>query len=276
MQNPSKGLNLTGVFLEAKVFDALQANTAVKAKREEPYSTMTSEHFEGTIDVLATSMVSSDTALCLSIECKKANPEQKHWVFEKRNDQSEPEYYPFDYKNKEGAISYEKNIFFPSLGYDGMKFFDKAIQVYEFKEIDGFPSRNQVEKAYNAVKQANEATSSYIDDDSRVYDSLGRKEKELNILFLSIVVTTANLWTTKYSVSDVGWKEGTIQGDKLELEAKKWVIYEFPLPYHLRTRTSLGIGPIKRPSIIVNAENLEEFVSKLLVDSKKYILDIAV
>lgn len=266
------GLNLTGLFLENIVFTSLLRHPEIKARREEPYSGYTSEGFEGTIDILAASMVNSGTAICLSIECKRANPEQKHWIFERRDNSSDPESYPFDYRTHSGQISYEMNIFFPSLGYDGMKFFDKAIQVFEFKEIGGVLSRNQTEKAFNAVLQSNEATSSFIDEKDRVNILLENNGKQMNTLFLSVVVTTANLWLTDYSPTNVSWKDGTIPIDKLNLIPKDWVIFEFPLPYSLRTRPiGGGVGPVKRPTFIVNSEKFGDFIPKLLNDCKRYI-----
>ncbi|MBI4037642.1 hypothetical protein HY382_01185 [Candidatus Curtissbacteria bacterium] len=266
-----QGLNLTGTFLENKVFVILDQDPTIVTRREEPYSGHTSESFEGTIDVFASSVVQKNVAVCFCIECKRANPEQKHWVFEKRVNDTEPLYYPFDYLYEDiHKLNYEKNIFFPSLGYNGMKFFDKGIQVFEFKEVDGQLSRNQVEKAYNALLQANEAVSSFIEEPYRIRDLL--KESKLpDILFLPIVVTTANLWVQDYKPENVDLKTGTVAESNINLEQKDWVHFEFPLPYSLRTRHVLGVGPVKRPTFIVNSEKISEFFPKLLADCRKYI-----
>lgn len=263
------GLNLTGVFLESKVFTSLLRSPDILARREEPFSGITSEPFEGTIDVLAASIIAPDTAVCMSIECKRANSQQKHWVFEKRDPKSEPSFYPFDYLSASGAIGYDKNVYFSDLGYDVYTKLDRAIQVFEFKEDSGTLSHTQIEKAYFAILQANKSTSSFIQEPERIQALLGFEQKP-NILYLSIVVTTANLWVQAYSPVDVDWKSGTISTDKLNLIPKDWVHFEFPLSNHLQTRTGTGLGPVKRPSFIVNADKFGEFMPKLLADCKRW------
>lgn len=269
------GLNNTGVFLESIVFTALLRDPRFKALREEPYSGYTSEGFEGTIDVLAVSKVQENTILSLCIECKKADPKQKYWVFEKRTSEAETPY-PFEYidavKNK---IDYEKNIFFPSLGYDGMKYFDQTIETFEFKDQSGELSRTQIERPYFALEKANEAVSSFIDEKkNKIYELLGiLNGSRTNILYIPLVVTTANLFMMDYNVRDVVWQSGTIPIDKLKLIPKNWVHYEFPLPYKLRTRYNNSlVGLTKRPSFIVNSEHFADFIEKIVSDSKRYIL----
>ena len=125
-------LNKTGLFLERIVFTSLLRHPEFKVRREEPYSGYTSESFEGTIDVLAISKIHDGLLVCILIECKKADPQQKHWVFEQRDTEEEATF-PFEYYDAgKTDVNYKKNIFFPSLGYDGMKFFDKAIQSFSF------------------------------------------------------------------------------------------------------------------------------------------------
>lgn len=265
----------TGVFLEAKVFDVLSKNTQIRARREEPYVNLnTSELYEGQIDIFAASLVNESRAVCMNFECKRANPEQKFWVFEKRQVDSEPEYYPFDYRDAmKGSIDYNKNIFFPSLGYDGMKFFDKTIQGFEFNERTGALSKSTQDRMFNAFIQANEATSSFIEEYSRVNQILGMPETNLFILYLPVVVTTASIWIMDYKPELVDWKSGTINHADLGLTKKDWILHEFPLPYSLRTRYAEGVGPTKRPTFVVSAEKLTEFIPKLLADCKRYITD---
>ena len=104
-------LNKTGLFLETIVFTSLLRQPEFRVRREEPYSGFTSEGFEGTIDVLAISKIHDGLLVCIPIECKKADPQQKHWVFEVRNTEEEPTF-PFEYyeAGKQNA-NYAKNIF---------------------------------------------------------------------------------------------------------------------------------------------------------------------
>ena len=107
-------LNKTGLFLETVVFASLLERPEFEVRREEPYSGCTSKAFEGTIDVLAISQINNGLLICIPIECKKADPSQKHWVFEVKNTEEEPTF-PFEYyeAGKQNA-NYSKNIFFCS------------------------------------------------------------------------------------------------------------------------------------------------------------------
>jgi hypothetical protein len=270
-------LNKTGLFLKSIVFTSLLRHPEFNVRREEPYSGYTSEGFEGTIDVLATSKINGGLLLCLPIECKKADPLQKHWVFEVRNTKEEPTF-PFEYYEAgKQNFNYQKNIFFPSLGYDGMDYFDKAIQSFEFNETTGKLNRNtQIGRPYDAMKQANEAVSSFIDERrKRIYEIVNLNINQADILFIPTVITTANLFTLEYGPNNIDWNNGQIPIDKLKLKEKDWIHFEFPLPYSLRSRTNSGVGPVKRPSFIVNSKAFSTFVTELLKDCKRYILDPA-
>lgn len=268
-------LNRTGLFLERVVFTSLLRRPEFEARREEPYSGCTSESFEGTIDVLAISKVHDGLLICIPIECKKADPQQKHWVFEQRNTEEETTF-PFEYYEAgKQRSNYEKNIFFPSLGYDGMKFFDKAIESFEFNESTGRLNRNtQLGRPYDAMRQANEAVSSFADEKrKRIFEIAGINVNQADILFLPLVVTTANLYTLEYEPRDIDWVKGEVPADKLKTKSRKWVHFEFPLPYSLITRTQGDLGPVKRPSFIVNSNEFPTFISELIKDCKRYILD---
>lgn len=270
-------LNKTGLFLETIVFTSLLGNSEFKVRREEPYSGFTSEGFEGTIDVLAISKIHDGLLVCIPIECKKADPQQKHWVFEVRNTEEEPTF-PFEYyeAGKQNA-NYTKNIFFPSLGYQGMKFFDKAIESFEFNETTGKLSRNtQLGRPYDAMKQSNEAVSSFVDEKrKRIFEIAGVNVNQTDILYIPLVVTTANLHNLEYEAKNIDLVKGEVPADKLKMNEKKWIHFEFPLPYSLVTRTQSGLGPVKRPSFIVNSNEFPTFITELIKDCKRYILDSA-
>lgn len=270
-------LNKTGLFLESIVFTSLLRHPEFEARREEPYVGYTSEGFEGTIDVLAISKIHDGLLLCLPIECKKADPKQKHWVFEGRNSNEEPTFHFEYYEAGKQNFNYNKNIFFPSLGYNGMEYFDKAIQSFEFNETTGNINRDtHLGRPYDAMNQSNEAVSSFIDERRlRIFEIAGVGVNQTDILFIPTVITTADLCMLEYKPDDIDWSSGQIPVDKLKLMGKGWVHYEFPLPYSLRSRTSSGIGPVKRPSFIVNSDRFSDFITGLLKDCKRYILDPA-
>ncbi len=278
-------LNRTGIFLEQKIYIALDEHPKfVLSRREHPYSSSSTSVvdgvvrvLDGTIDVFAVAKVSEkrqisdDTLLCLCIECKKADPKQKNWVFDLRT--RGDEIYPFVYYDaRQNAFNYEKNIFFDSLGYNGMEFFEKAIQTFQFSEREGKLSRTQLEMAYYSLKQANQAVEAISFEPKKVFSLLGMEPT--NTLFLPVVVTTANLKViTGYKPQDVSWETGEVEADKLRLEDKDWVHYEFPLPTSLKIGSRGKLEPDKRPSFIVKADKFADFVKGLLKDLPAYILD---
>lgn len=272
--NIIKKLNGTGLFLESAVYNLLSKNIEYKILREEPYSGYTSESFEGVIDILLLKLQQNvGRIMCLAIECKKADPAQKKWVIEKwvKPDESN---YPFDYfEAGVDNFNFNKNIFFPSLGYNGMKYFDQGIQTFEFNETSGKLSRNQGERPYLALKQANEAVSSFLDErKERIYQIAEVNFRQYDILFIPIVITTADLSLIDYNPEKVDLSKGEIDTREVKLISKGWIHYEFPLPYSLRARTKNGLGPIKRPSFVVTANKCEEFVANLIKDSERYVI----
>ena len=233
-------LNRTGLFLENIIFTSLLRHPEFKVRREEPYSGYTSEGFEGTIDILAVLKAKHDL-----------------YEFSKNN------------------VNYDKNIFFPSLGYNGMQFFDKAIQSFEFNETTGKINRNTQQRPYLALKQSNEATSSFLDERrSRIYEIAGIEKNHADVLYIPLVVTTASLHVLEYEPRNIDWNSGTIDSNKLNIQDRQWIHYEFPLPYSLRTRIDNNLkGLVKRPSFIVNSNNFPEFIKALIDDCKDYLLD---
>ena len=272
-----ENLNFTGSFLEQKVHISLVKNPKFVSKREYPYSTVNvlndqmKELIEGTIDILATTMVSGDTALCLCIECKKADPSVKHWVFELRTTGEEK--YPFVYYDKDADnLNFKKNIFFDSLGYAGMQYFDKAIQAHQLHSEKGILSRNQGENVYNAALSANKAVKAFAPAEYKIFQLLNLQDK-VNILFLPVVVTTANLWVSKYHHQHVSWDTGEVDPKSLRLEEKDWVHYEFPLSFNLKLADKDTDEPDKSPTFIVKANKFNRFVKHIINDLPRRVLD---
>ncbi len=266
-------LNNTGIFLEGKVHAALQKKYFA-VRREEPYQLITpSGELVGTIDVLAVCHTGAGFDLCLCIECKKANPEQKHWVFERgepvdRNAQHPQDEYGFVFYDEAAKhANYSTTMPFRALGYTPKEPFERALQAFEFNEAKGSLSRNSEEKAYNAIQQANRALAginpnSHPDRLLRILDT----GETRSVLYLPVVVTTANLWVIDYLPDHVGWKDGTIDIKDLGALSKNWVHYAFPLPLSLQVDGGAAGTPNKRPTFIVNSQSFETFIEKLLLD----------
>lgn len=269
-------LNGTGLFLESAVYNLLSKNPNYKVFREEPYSGYTSVGFEGVIDILlAVLLQQQGRIVCIAIECKKADVNQKKWVVDKQRTPGE-DAYSFDYYQAGvDNFTFSKNIFFPSLGYQGMQHFDRGIQTFEFNDTTGRLSRvsGREERPYYAMKQANEAISSFSDERrERIYNITGTNIRQYDIVYIPLVITTAELYLLDYDPEEIDLTAGSIDTTKVKLQPKDWIHYEFPLPYSLRTRAQGGLGPVKRPSFIVKANKCEEFLKNLISDCKTYIL----
>jgi len=258
-------------------FIALEKHPKFISKREYPYWTVNTlneqmkELIEGTIDIFTVAMVSDDMALCLCIECKKADPRRKHWVFELRT--TGDEIYPFVfYDHSVRNINFKKNIFFDSLGYPGMIYFDKAIQAYQFHDVGGRLSKHQTENVYNAALSANKAVKAFAPFPYKVTELLNLN-REISVLYLPIVVTTANLWINKYNHQHISWDTGEIDSKKLRLEEKDWIHYEFPLSVNLKLSDKDRDESDKSPTFIVKANKFNKFIKYILKDLPNRVLD---
>jgi hypothetical protein len=268
----------TGIFLERdtyQLFKDWKAGRVFTAYREYPYSYGTHPRFtDGTIDVLAeTSIDNADIVLILPVECKKADPELKHWVFEphRPNGIRDMPYFLF---TKDGENWFTQGYNLPNLGYNTYGDFENCVNVFEFNEFNGTRNRSsdRAFRAYYAIKQPNEAVPGIVEK----IPSLSRQPAARNFI-IPIVVTTANLWITQYDPQDISKATGKIDAAKLDLVQKDWLLYHYPLAFHEQTRGSLVgsttngiIRPDKRPTFVVNSVKLPDFVTNLIHDLDGY------
>jgi hypothetical protein len=268
----------TGIFLERDTYQLFKDWTAGRvftAHREYPYSYGTHPVIiSGTVDVLAeTSIGNGDTVLILPVECKKADPKLKHWVFEPHRPTSihDKPYFMF---TKDGENSFKQSYNLPNLGYNTQDDYENCVNVFEFNEASGALSRNadKALRAFFAIKQANEAVPGILEK----IPVLSRRPAARNYI-IPIVVTTANLWVTQYDPQDISKETGEIDATKLDLIPKDWLLYHYPLAFHEQTRGSLIgstngdiIRPDKRPTFVVNSLKLQDFVTNLIYDLSRY------
>jgi hypothetical protein len=269
----------TGVFLESdtyQLFKNWKNQRVFDTYREHSYSySKGSANVDGTIDVLAeTGIQDNNMVLFLPIECKKADPRLKHWVFEPHRPTT-PKQQELIMSVKNGNCFYNRWYNFPGLGYNAYSDYENCVNVFEFNETDGRLSRQgQKElRAYYAIKQANESVPGVVDK----IPALSRNSSYHNVI-VPIVVTTANLWVTDYDPAEISKENGDIPIDKLELKPKNWVIYSYPVPFHESISGTLqdnkgdegSITPDKRLTFIVKSTSLKEFVESLIGDLRDY------
>jgi len=200
----------TGIFLERdtyQLFKDWKAGMVFTAYREYPYSYgIHPRIIDGTIDVLAeTSIGNGRIVLILPAECKKADPQLKHWVFEPHRpaDIHDMPYFMF---TKDGKNSFTQDYNLPNLGYNTSGDYENCVNVFEFNEANGARNRSSEKalRAYIAIKQANEAVPGIVEK----IPSLSRQPVAKNFV-IPIVVTTANLWITQYDPP--GYRQGDWQ-----------------------------------------------------------------
>lgn len=267
-KNIKKNLaNDTGVFLESKISECLKKIKNSVIKREEQYWNPYDTDTEGTIDILAILNIKNKLFLFLPIECKRATNKQKYWVFEKNKENNIP--LPFEFlgneRNGGRTFNHKKEILFPNLGYENIKKFERAIQCFEFNQDTGKINNDSSNKPFLSMKQANSALIYY----AYYYGNfLNPEQSKKYLLFLPIVVTTADLYLLGYKKGDINLIDGKIPDDKIILKNKKWIEYDFPLSAKLQNRSCLPINN-KRPTFIVNSNNFSTFIEKLIDDCKK-------
>ncbi|MDP4038631.1 MAG: hypothetical protein Q8P54_01525, partial [bacterium] len=136
-----KELINTGIFLEGYTYKLFSQwnNAKFTTYREFPFHNKSGDfEIEGLIDVLALRGVERGLAgdnieLVLPIECKRADPVIKHWVFESFPPQTDKnkQYFLISDGNK---ISYTNDYDFPKLGYSSVSDYENAINVFEFNQ----------------------------------------------------------------------------------------------------------------------------------------------
>lgn len=237
----------------------------------------------GTIDFLAISVhqgVSSHVPprIYLIVECKRANPKYKAWIFPSMQDKFH-EYSGFlvgSYyheilgdKNleKQCYLAELKKVIFPSLGYNTERNFQNVAQGFEYNyETKKINRDDNKEKIDAFLKQVNTGLSAFLSEpiDMKIINDVPKKEKGL--LFLPVLVTTANLYTVGYNPEKVSITNGNVSPDEIKInENVPWLTYNYPLPDYLIP----GTGEEKRSTFIVNANSFDKFLSGV-VEAKIY------
>lgn len=274
-----KDLINTGIFLESdtyQLFKKWKDQRVFTTFREYTYSySRGGVNIDNTLDILAeTGIQDNNLILFLPIECKKADPNLKHWVFEPHRPDS-PKQQEMIMSVNVGNTYYSRWYNLPSLGYHTYSDYENCINVFEFSEAKGALSRNTSKelRAYYAIKQANEAVPGIVEK----IPGLSRMASYANVV-IPIIVTTANLWVTDYDPGKIINESGEIPIDDLKLESKNWVIYSYPLSFHETVPGTLvndrkiegSHTPDKRLTFIVKSTSLKDFVEKLIADLRDY------
>ena len=209
-----------------------------------------------------------------SIECKRANPKIKNWVFSKDPSKENtvlPTYFLKRIKEIGAIKSFEhiiaRNGVFPGLGYRSQEDLDCCLHGIELNESLTNINRNQNETIYKSLLQANHALNALFCKFQypfpRIEDLCFPNEKKVNkILFLPIVVTTADLFIADYDPEKVDLKTGEIDKKDIKFNGpKNWVTYEFPLPDYLKHSGEMNYLPSQEGTeILIDTERITTFI----------------
>lgn len=273
-----QNLNNEGFFLERLVFEYFNSNENYFVKREEPYDIPTSgggPHVDGTLDIAAAINLGNSKILCLIIECKRANQEQIHWVFEQsyQTPKNPNPFLTFELPTVSGSSSgmkYRHDIHLSPLEYLSNEDLEAAINIYQFDSKSANKSNDKHQRAYRALSQANQAFSGLAHSaDYAVQLTHAGSADKVKVWYLPIVVTTANLYLSDYKLGDIDMQTAKITDpNKVKLIAKKWIHYEFPLTDLLRFKFG---DYVKRPTFVVNAASFTDFVHRIEQSAKTYL-----
>lgn len=266
-------LNLTGNFLEARVFNELEQHEHFIVTAEWPFSQPT---FQGTADIVTLNHQVSwqnDNLVVFAIECKKAKPDQKVWTFDVSRSKRDV-YHPFIQKTSTGGILYNNTTGYilPSLSIHSTQdspIFNKG---YELRESDGNLNRNDAERIYTGLLQANKALFGAVkSNQTQIFNVPPQTFEDRSILFIPVVVTNAALKVLTYDPLKIDPKTAELSDKKIKIEDRDWVLFDFPLPNDLQLMGELNkvsVQPIKRPTLIVKADNAISVMESFCSDSK--------
>lgn len=269
-------LNLTGNFLEAAIFSELIKSDHFLVTAEWPFSQPT---FQGTADIIAMNhnvTWDSEPLVFFAIECKKARADQKVWVFDKSYSRRD-EKHPLIKIDQGGNITYEgrTGYLIPNLGVNRVEdapIFNKG---YELRESDGNLNRNDSERIYTSLTQANKAAVGIAKSNYKKIFSVNAQLFERNPLaIIPVVITNAQLKVISYGPEKINKKTGEIEPSDVTLEDRDWLMFDYPLSNDLQLmgiqkNQDASIQPIKRPTYIVSASNAINIL-KEIVNAAEY------
>ncbi len=260
-----KNFNYTGFPLEDAVYFKLSQDRRLKTFQEVPYS-LDIYNKRGTIDILTISCVLPETRwnLICPIECKKASESESSWIFKPSQEEDFPLIDTFQRLNK-GEAYLSRNV---SVITDYPYF----TNYFQCNSKTAKLSRNQTERAFNAMITPNEmATSLIMMNMLDIAKYLNKKISwNSNFLIIPIVCTNAQLLTAKYDSKDIDISTGEIDISRLNLEIVTSLFYAFPMGYGI-SPLRVGDYPEKRLTVIVNSNKLVDLIDYLLKGFLDYI-----
>lgn len=250
----SKSLNNTGFFLELAFLDFANNYEPFITETQVPFTNNWSgmEPINGVMDFLCLYLKTGRPLVYYSIECKKADPSRKEWVFFKRNE-DEAESILF-YKNNNAAspkVIKGKIIYSPIC--------DRGIQIVGSKPTSPEYNINK-DPIYNSAIQAQNGIKYLIYKEGyqgRALENYGSGAN--NVIYVPIVITTADLYVYKTNFCDLDISKGSVDENKAEFEQKNWIEYSLPVPEYLQIK-----GADRNSVFIINSNYVKDFFDNII------------
>ncbi|MCL5005945.1 MAG: hypothetical protein M1404_05375 [Acidobacteria bacterium] len=207
-------------------------------------------------------------------ECKRAHPEYVFWVFSASSSTPapRPEFlmtmvaHLAHAPRKPVVQTHECQI----VGSDPAHFVDMGLEVSHVKPTKGKSGRT--ENIYAACTQVLTGVGGLANEQKKRMDPNAPQ----TYFYIPVVITSAELFVTRYNPNDVDLKTGDVPLEKADTQPVDWVIYDFPVPEPLQVTPredsmSTLIGPddryrrlFKLKSIaIVRATSIVQFLKQL-------------
>ncbi len=271
-----ENLNLTGNFLEAAIFSELVKSNHFLVTAEWPFSQPT---FQGTADIIAMNHNvnwDSEPLVFFAIECKKAKADQKVWVFDSNRSERDVKH-PMIKISQDGDVVYESRAGYliPNLSVNRVEDAPLYNKGYELRESDGNLNRNDSERIYTSLTQANKAAVGVVKSNYKNVFNINPQLFERNpVAVIPIVITNAQLKTISYNPEKIDKNSGEIKSSEATLEDRDWLMFDYPLSNDLQILgkprgQDATVQPIKRPTYIVSAHNALNIMHEI-VGSAEY------
>jgi hypothetical protein len=256
-------LNLTGFFFQDYCAAFLQSSDlGYLVRTEEPFTFPQSDGpilgRPGSIDVLA---VYSDSkkSFCFSIECKRAIPSIKNWLFFKTRNDGSRTWFLGKSNGPSGGGAGHYGLLLPQLNYANLEDYELCDHGIEINESFEQLNRNQEEKVYRSLLQAHHGlVAAFVSMSPLLAEMCNRSEHPM--YYIPVVLTTANLYLAEFDPSDVNPDEGILHENHVRFTEKRWIEYEFGLPDYLAD-VKRGVSLSRRSTFIVNSRHMEAFFS---------------
>ncbi len=252
-ERKTSNLNHTGIFLELACLDFIEKFEPFSEETQVPF-TLTYQDFQpinGVIDFLCLYHKQNYPLVYFIIECKKADPAQKSWIFFKRYEKESRSCIFYRLATKSTA---DLRIVQPLFN----DVCDRGYQVVDSKPTSSHKEQTR-DQIYNAAIQSSAGLKSIVYDSFHFKEALKIKGNGALIFYIPIVITTANLYVCDVNESKINIKTGEARDEDAQYREENWIEYSVPVPENLR------VGNFDRNNVfIINSQHMEEFFNSLV------------